>query len=162
MFTAKSRIPVSHWILAALSTTAIGLFARPAVADEAYLCGPDSVIYVSVADLPKMKRTNACIAAYYGLKVEASEQQPAQSAANKRSLPVSRPSTMPANVQRKNTEAHAALKPLVEPEALVRDVAIEARQASLVRPLTAPGTDFRNVKIINATSDDDAVFRHTR
>lgn len=158
MFTAKSRIPVSHWILAALSTTAIGLFARPAVADEAYLCGPDSVIYVSVADLPKMKRTNACIAAYYGLKVEASEQQPA----NKRSLPVSRPSTMAANVQRKNPEAHAALKPLVEPEALVRDVAIEARQASLVRPLTAPGTDFRNVKIINATSDEDAVFRHTR
>lgn len=161
MFTAKSRIPVSHWILAALSATAIGLFARPVVADEAYLCGPDSVIYVSVADLPKMKRTNACIAAYYGLKVEASEAQPAQ-LAEKRSLAISKPSTMPANAQRKNSDAHAALKPLVEPEALVRDVAIETRQASLARPVTAPGTDFRNVKIINATSDEDAVFRHTR
>lgn len=161
MFTAMSRILVSHWVLAGLSAAAIGLFAQPVVADEAYLCGPDQVIYVSVADLPKMKRTNACIAAYYGLKVEASEEQPVQ-AAEKPSLSRSKPSTVAGNAQRKNVAAHAVLKPLLEPEASGRTSATNMRQASLARPVTAPGTDFRNVKIINAASDDDAVFRHTR
>lgn len=161
MFTAMSRIPVSQWILAGLSAAAIGLFTQPVVADEAYLCGPDSVIYVSVADLPKMKRTNACIAAYYGLKIEASEEQPLQTA-EKPSLSGAKPSTIPVKAQRKNAAAHAVLKPLLEPEASGRASAAQMRQASLARPTATPGTDYRNVKIINATSDEDAVFRHTR
>lgn len=42
---------------------------RPAHADEAFLCGPDTVVYVKPAELELKKRTY-CIAAYYGLQVE--------------------------------------------------------------------------------------------
>ena len=56
-----------------VSATGVALTAVPAPsrADEAYLCAPDKVVYVSTADLPKLKRTDPCIAAYYGLRLAA-------------------------------------------------------------------------------------------
>lgn len=149
---AVSRVaswPASHLLMAVLSSASISMFASPATADEAYLCGPDSVIYVSAEDLPRMKTTNACIAAYYGLTVTAADQQ--QQAVSKTASPA-----------RRKADAHAALKPLLEPDTSARSGSVPVRQASLLPPVAAPGTDYRNVRILNATSDSAAVFHHAR
>ena len=159
MYFAAARAaawPISHLLLAGLSAVAISVFAKPAAADEAYLCGPDRIIYVSVADLPEMKRTNPCIAAYYGLKVEAGVEQ-AQASASANNGEGADTSAGPAL---KKSRAHAALKPLVEPDTTTTDQGV-IRHAAL-RPVAAPGTDFRNVRILNAASDEAAIFRHTR
>lgn len=150
--------PVSHFLLAALSAVALSVVAHPASADEAYLCGPDSIVYVSAADLPNMKRTNACIAAYYGLTVETPEPQA-------KAPPAAKPTasaTKPQGSVRAKAAVHAALKPLVEPESAPPAAPLAIRQAALTRPFAAPGTDYRNVRVLNATSDDAAVFRHTK
>lgn len=161
MYSAVARAaasPVSHFLLAGLSAVAISVFAHPASADEAYLCGPDSIIYVSAADLPKMKRTNACIAAYYGLTVETPEPQAKVPAVAKPSANA----TKPQAAARAKTAVQAALKPLVEPDAATPAAPQAIRQAALTRPFAAPGTDYRNVRVLNATSDEAAVFRHTK
>ena len=150
--------PVSHLLLAAFSALALSVFAHPVAADEAYLCGPDRIVYVSAADLPKMKRTNACIAAYYGLTVDVPQPQAKAPAAAK---PVANAAKPTANL-RANPNVQAALKPRVEPDITARTTLLPQRQAALVAPRAVPGTDYRNVRILNATSDDAAVFRHTK
>lgn len=157
-FPRAAAMPVSHLLLAAFSALALSVFAHPVTADEAYLCGPDSIVYVSAADLPKMKRTNACIAAYYGLSIEAPEPRTKAPAAAK---PVANAAKPTANL-RANPDVQAALKPRVEPDFTARTTLSPQRQAALVAPRAVPGTDFRNVRILNATSDDAAVFRHTK
>lgn len=152
--------PVSHLLLAGLSAVAISVFAQAAVADEAYLCGPDSIIYVSAADLPHMKRTNACIAAYYGLKVEETSTPALLS--KPASKPVAAAKAKSIADARAKTVVQAALKPQIAPEPSARVDSAPIRQASLAPVSAAPGTDYRNVRILNATSDGDAVFHHTK
>lgn len=153
--------PVSHLLLAGLSAVAVSLIARPAVADEAYLCGPDSVIYVSAADLPNMKRTNACIAAYYGLKVEETGTKALSPKAAPKPVSAAAKAKPIADV-RAQAVVQSALKPQIAPEPSTRAASVPMRQASLAPVSAAPGTDFRNVRILNATSDDAAVFHHTK
>jgi hypothetical protein len=137
---------------AVLSAGASLGFTSPVLADEAYLCGPDKVVYVAVADLEMKKRTDPCIAAYYGLKVEAPQQpQPVAAVA-----PVKSAAKSPAKV------ARAELKPLSDAEVPDRVTNKLERQASLEAPRAMPGTDYRNVKILNAASPEDAWFRHTK
>lgn len=127
-----------------------GISAPFARADEAYLCGPDSVVYVRIEELEVKKKTDKCIAAYYGLTVSdaaasSSDAEPAKSAPEK------------ANV-RQGIE----LKSISEPEHDVRGPVKFERSASLMPPVASPGTDFRNVRIINAGSDESSWFKHDR
>ncbi len=146
----------SRWVsigfFGVASGVALSAATAPARADEAYLCGPDKVVYVSTADLPRMKRTDACIAAYYGLTVEASAR-PADAAQ--------------AVATAASTKAAAKavlvdLKPVVDVDPPLRDGAQTVRHASLAPPRAAPDTDFRNVKILNAADPGEAWFRHTK
>lgn len=145
---------------------ALGLRSRPAAlilaaacacapslvrADEAYLCGPDTVVYVKPHELETLKRTDPCIAAYFGLKVE----QPAQAR-----VPVDRIGGAP---DRKSTPTgRAPFKTLDAPETSERISRAPERSAHLMPPTAAPGTDFRNVRVINAASQDAQWFRHQR
>lgn len=131
---------------------ALTAVSAPSRADEAYLCAPDKVVYVSTADLPKLKRTDPCIAAYYGLTVETPAKPAAAVAASiKPSTPL--PAKKPAAV---------VLKPLAEAEATSRPSVQPAQLAALTPPSAMPATDYRNVKILNASRPDDAWFRHTK
>lgn len=137
-----------------VSATGVALTAvsAPSRADEAYLCAPDKVVYVSTADLPKLKRTDPCIAAYYGLTVETpAKPAVAVTATIKQAAPL--PEKKPVAI---------ALKPLTETEAVSRASVQPAQLAALTPPSAMPGTDFRNVKILNASRPDDAWFRHTK
>ena len=142
--------------LTLLALTAVcGLDATSVRADEAFLCGPDTVVYVKVEELEFKKRTDPCIARYFGLTVDNA----AAATGSDKAVPQAsgRPATaVPA-------PKDIALKSLQAPETAERVTppALE-RSASLQPPLSAPGTDYRNVKMINASSTADQWFKHTR
>jgi hypothetical protein len=135
--------------ISGLALTSLGASAR---ADEAYLCGPDKVVYVAVADLEAKKHSDPCIAAYYGIKIEAD------------AAPAAMPEKQASKPAEKMTSARvtAALKPLSDAEIPSRTSPALQRQASLEPPRAMPGTDFRNVKVLNAESPEAEWFRHTK
>jgi hypothetical protein len=140
-------------IAAAAAAAAIGSPA-PSLADEAYLCGPDKVVYVSAADLPLKKRTDPCIAAYYGLSIESSEPG-AAAGANKNAH------SNDAQPVARSTEAQ--LRPLSDKDAPeLRDQRHAALDTAPAMPKAMRGTDYRNVKILNAGDPGGAWFLHTK
>ncbi|MEQ1653526.1 MAG: hypothetical protein ABL897_13635 [Hyphomicrobium sp.] len=149
-------VSVGFVILATAS--AIAAVSAPARADDAYLCGPDKVVYVAVADLEMKKRTDPCIAAYYGLKVDEASLRPDVKSDTKATTK----SAAAAGEQKPVAARQAALKPLTDNEIAPRPYGKGERQASLEPPRALPGTDYRNVKILNAASPDNAWYRHAR
>lgn len=165
--------------------------AAPVRADEAYLCAKDKIVYVAVADLERMKRTDPCIAAYYGMRVEAPDKAPDKAPVN---APVKASAGAPEKVIGKAAVATPATARVTTAEAVVKTIeqkpaaraaalpaaaprpelkpladAAETRrthpaQIALAEPAVrvAPGTDFRNVRVLNASSPVDAVFHHSR
>ncbi len=130
----------------------LGLTVPVARADEAYLCGPDTVVYVKLEELEHKKKTDKCIAAYYGLTVAED------------ALSESGTSAEPTKSASAKASAHPniELKSLTDPEHTVRTRAKFERAASLMPPSASPGTDFRNVHIINAVSGENSWFKHNR
>ena len=143
------RISVGVPVLVSLA----GIMGSPGLAraDDAYLCGPDKVVYVNAADLEAKKHSDPCIAAYYGITLtepvkaqsKTLEVQPkaavSKSAFEKITLKTSDVSEVPGRVRR-----HVQ------------------RDALLAPPKAAPGTDFRNVRVINAITGEEQWYRHTR
>lgn len=120
-------------------------------ADEAYLCGPDKVVYVAVKDLEEKKRTDPCIAAYYGLKVEAPAAQTAVAPA-----PADKPAAAAARPRA------ADLKALSDSEVPERVARAERRHAALDLPRAMPGTDYRRVRVLNAAEPASAFYYHAK
>ena len=145
------RISVAVPLVVSLS--GIAGQADLARADDAYLCGPDNVVYVNAADLEAKKHSDPCIAAYYGITIET----PANTALKSAS------SEAPRDVAQ--LAAHKiTLKSsyLSEASSRVRLGHKMERHTLMAPPLASQGTDFRNVKIINASSADEQWFRHQR
>lgn len=151
----------------ALTAGLLSTAAGSARADEAFLCGPDTVVYVKPSELEAKKKSDPCIARYFGLEVA----MPAPSSA-----PASGGSAASKDVTRKAVDASStalagktvadtavALKTLAAPEteAHNRDIA-PTRTAAAAPPAPQPGTDYRNVRVINASSPDEQWFKHTR
>lgn len=141
--------------------------SAPVVAAEAFLCGPDEVIYVEVADLERMKRTNACIAAHYGLEIEPAQNAPKANPANGvkpqvKSKPATAAATAPA--AKSDTARSLKFRPLTEaPVKVAKPVALATLNKRSVEPaVPSVGTDYRNVRVLNAQSDADAWYHHAR
>lgn len=117
-------------------------------ADEAYLCGPDKIVYVKTEELEFKKRTDPCIASYYGLKVEDAADTPAAESGKTPKTTVGK--TAPAITLKKSV---ALEKPVKE---------APQQQAALQPAAAAPGTDYRHVRVINAASQDEGWFYHAR
>lgn len=141
-----------YYCLTALAVAVPAAFASaPARADEAFLCGPDTVVYVKPSELEERKKTDACIARYFGLTVE------------KVPAPAPPPAPRQVTVARKTAGPPPKLKGLEAPETAERVGAPpQARTAAAVPPVASPGTDFRNVRVINAVSPEDQWFKHVR
>lgn len=131
----------------------VSVLANTAVAAEAYVCGPDKLVYVAVEDLERMKRTNACIAAYYGLKIEP--QSPIVTTAKADQQVIG---------QAVNTStAPLHLKPVVQDDTQrVRRAEMDSVAQLPRSPIPSPDTDYRNVRIINAASANQSWYRHQR
>lgn len=135
-------------IFSAAAVLAAGPAAR---ADEAYLCGPDKVVYVKAAELELKKHSDPCIAAYFGisLEVKANSKVPAVAAEVTTS---------------KAAEAAPAVefKRLTEADVPIRQNRLDVHAALTAPPTPSPGTDYRNVRVINAPSGDGQWFKHAR
>ncbi len=113
--------------------------AAPAAADQSFVCKDGSVITVAHKDLTKMKRTNACVAGYFG-----GLPKPTASKANT-TPPKLRP-TKQAKTAHRGGE-HTQLMAM-------------AHRADAVAREAAANTDYRNVRILNAKPGRPAVFKH--
>lgn len=169
----------------ALAITVVTFEASPAMAAEAYLCDAGRVVYVELADLERMKRTDACIASYYGLTVATQAASQPETAA-----PATGAGTMPeatlakAATERSTDAAPAssaiapgqfALRRAVPGRGVhgtsaalpVRTMAMKRSGAGVVAvsepvasPAAAPSTDYRNVRVINASATAEQWFHH--
>lgn len=139
--------------------------STPAVAAEAFLCGPDEVIYVELADLETMKRTNACVAAHYGLEIAPAQQKPTIEA-RKNAKPQVKfpPAAAAAPITQSGKAGSVQFRPLTEaPVKVSKPVALATLDKRAAEPaVPSAGTDYRNVRVLNAQSDGDAWYRHTR
>jgi hypothetical protein len=149
------------------TTTRLGLFilgflaatgVETVRADEAYLCYGGRIVKVPFGKLEELKRTDACIAAYYGLKfVPATRLEtgaitppaPVVSATTTQTAIGHPPGGPPS-------ESNLSVAPPPEPAPV--------RQASAEKPIVraAAGTDYRNVVLLNPAPGDPAIFRHDR
>ena len=117
--------------------------AVPVRADDAFLCGPSTVVYVKADELEFKKRTDPCIAAYFGLPVDEVKKASLE-AASKTGAAAGAP------FERGASFPHAAQgEPLTQ-------VAVNTA------PVAAAGTDYRNVRIINAEPGAAAWFVHSK
>jgi hypothetical protein len=138
--------------IAAIAFAVSALTGLPiARADEAYVCDAGTVVYVKPGQLEAMKRSDPCIASYYGITLpsQAAAAQPA---------PLAPASTVTPPVEFKTLggpDDHA--------DASKRSSMRTAQAAPAAHrppPVAAPGTDFRNIRLINAAPESDGWYRH--
>ncbi len=140
---------------------ATGLTTNAAHADDAYVCDGGRLVYARPETLEKLKQTDPCIQAFFRATptapVAAVAPQPdpafspvtpsAPSATAKNKAPTAKPAPLKGS-------RDAAMKPAPAKPETPKPVAAKPVEA-------APGTDFRNVRIINAP-DGPEFFRHDR
>ncbi len=141
---------------------ATGLTTHAAHADDAYVCDGGRLVYARPETLEKLKQTDPCIQAFYRVTPAA----PPAAAAAPQAAPASSAIASPApSVTAKNKAPSAKPAPLKG----TRDAALkpapsksESAKPVAAKPVEpAAGTDFRNVRIINAP-DGPEFFRHDR
>ncbi|MGL4397714.1 MAG: hypothetical protein ACRCS9_14330 [Hyphomicrobium sp.] len=136
----------------------------PARADDAYLCGTDKVVYVPIDKLEEMKRTDPCIASHFGVTLDAKPAAKDETVLN--AQPVQGLNAGKASRSTPGTNAGAGtaiqFKSLDAPEAEQTTRRAPQRSAELMPPRAAPNTDYRNIRVLNARSAEDAWFRHGR
>jgi hypothetical protein len=145
-------------------TTRLGLFAlgflaatgvEAVRADEAYLCEGGRIVKVTPGTLETLKRTDACIAGYFGLKIDAAgvRDTGVRDIGALETGAITVPTAIPAAPKRPAPAAKAAAR-------------LPAKTAAVKEPAAAPrasaGTDYRNVVLLNAPPGAAAVFRHDR
>lgn len=124
-----------------------------AFAADAYVCGPDKLVYVEIKDLERMKRSDACIADYYGLKIEPKRAEVKTKAIIENEPKFKEPL--------KTNTSPIKFKPIVQD-----DIDNDSRRADLnpaqvtKSPLPSIDTDYRNVRVINAASEEQSWYRH--
>lgn len=119
-------------------------------ADEAYVCDAGRVVYVRPGELEAMKRSDPCIAGYYGITLAPPAAVPAAGA-------VSAP---PVELK---TLADPENQASLEQPSNVRVALAGAGEIThRAAPTAAPGTDFRNVRLINGGADSNGWYRHTQ
>ncbi len=139
--------------IAAIAFAVSALTGSPdARADEAYVCDAGTVVYVKPGELEAMKHSDPCIASYYGITLPSSQASPAAASA-----PAAVKSAVPP-VDFKTwggPDDHAeASKPSIS------RMAQAAPAAHRAPPVAAPGTDFRNIRLINPAPESDGWYRH--
>jgi hypothetical protein len=145
----RSRTAVS----VAIMSLSVAVSRNSAFAADAYVCGPDKLVYVAIQDLERMKRTDACIAAYYGLKIEPEGAQAKTKAISDNEPKFKEP--LKAN------NLPVKFKPIVQDDIVKDGRRADLNPAQLTQsPLPSANTDYRNVRIINAVSEDQTWYRH--
>jgi hypothetical protein len=118
-------------------------------AAEAFLCDKDRVVYVESSQLEDLKKTDACIASYFGIKLKGpAAGQPTTKDGTQLDL-------------KTLTETGSADRFVPGQYDLRRVAALGSPSRQKTAPMAAPDTDYRNVKVLNASAGD-GWFRHAR
>jgi len=157
---------------------AVGFLAatglQAARAAEAFLCADGRIVHVPFGKLAEMKRTDACVAAYFGLTIapapgssasaRAEPTTPTTSAPTPAGPAAPVPTARPASAAAVSTAAPAVAMRRLDPQEppstrptkprVVADAGLPVRAAD--------GTDYRNVVIINAADGAPGLYRHER
>jgi len=143
---------------------------QAARAAEGYLCEGGRIVHVPAGRLEDMKRTDPCIAGYFGLKVTVAPADAGAGASAPVTPPsVTAPSTPAAPAAAAQTRVPdrpaavppVALRPLEDADLVVRLHLVPQRLAARPSsPRAADGTDYRNVPLLNAPPGSPSVFRH--
>ncbi len=134
---------------------AAGIEVERARADEGYVCEGGRIVYVRFGEVETMKKSDPCIAAYYGLTVEpaaVSAQAPAASPAPT-ATPVRTLTPAPAN------RPSVDLRRLEDADVARSRTGEDGKAPRPVR--AADGTNYRNIPVINAAAGP-SVFVHTK
>ncbi|MEO1281708.1 MAG: hypothetical protein AAFV69_08245 [Pseudomonadota bacterium] len=137
------------WLTAALFVCLVTLNMPSASAAETFVCADGTTVTVQSNQLEWMKRTNACVAQYYGLKVQDRSKTPRAGyvVADGVPLPVRRPASFDAALQ-----GQQALRS-------TRDLVTGSIGAAGDAPET--GT-YRRVLILNAQPGKSRWYNHTQ
>ncbi len=207
------RSRATRFALPILSLLACAMSAARADAAETYVCEGGRTVTVEFGALETLKRTDACIAGYFGLSVEggtvpaavrgapvatapiatapiatAPQAQPqqrkgrgagavmreiptapppvgAQSALPAQTAPAqAAPTTPPGFASRQAAPGRAVVAPGADGRVSVPVRTLEFRrsggQAPTAAPIAMPNTDYRNVRVLNASERSDQWFRH--
>lgn len=123
-------------------------------AAEAFLCADGRIVHVPFGKLEEMKRTDACIAGYFGLTIAPAPARPAAPIPTARPAPSAAVSTTAPAVALRRLDAQEPPSTRPPKPRVVADVG---------RPVRAEdGTDFRNVVILNAADGAPGIYRHER
>lgn len=170
---SASRFSCCRMLLAALLLPLLlALVAGHARADEAYVCEGGRVVQVRLGELDRLKRTDPCIAAYYGLSIQASpvseaapplpERRPEVIAAAPAAIAPAPIAAVPIAAVPMTTASVAAAAVVTVPR-VERVLFKHQLQRAEPAVVTSSGSvDYRNVVIINAAPGSAAIFRHTR
>lgn len=180
MTSTPSRVPKPVAMKAALAVCAVTAMAlvtkSPAIADEAFVCGDGSVVNVKSGQLEIVKRTNPCVARYFGLDVETNDDETAKAIALRATallrgdgakamkLPARNPTRDPGRsaavdeARSNGGEDIAAKTPAARQASPIETGSTRRAPAHAENPLT----DYRNVRIINAAPGSSAWFHHNR
>lgn len=149
---------------AALLIAAFVSASAAARAEEVYVCDGGRLVYVKPGMLEDLKRTDPCIAAYYGVEVappadrgaarpalRGSSDLPGQSSA------ASRPSTWldPARRGYAGSKLATALASEAEPSK-------PATPAAPSAPAGMHGEGYREIRILNAAAPEASIYLHDR
>lgn len=148
----------------------------PAVADEVFICDGNQVVRVAIDQLEAMKRTNACVAAHYGLEVKAPAAAKARTAEVKPqndagSATKAKPSAVKADkkVQKSDPAAATPVKPPAKRSAKKTPSATATSpsftiygpgEALPVEEIAADPSDHRNVRVLNAKTKPAKWYKH--
>ena len=141
-----------------------GLVPSLASADDAYVCDGGRMVYARPETLEKLKATDPCVARYHSLAgtviAPATVPRPAAAIAPLPSAtPAPKAAKGPASLYKDAARSPEPAKPVPLKPALVA-----TPKAAPVKPKpaeAAAGTDFRNVRVINA-QDGAHLYRHDR
>lgn len=134
-------------------------------ADEAYVCDASRVVYVRVGTLEDMKRTDPCIAAYYGLTIQKAP------ATTTTAEPIAAPSedVLPKPAVGPGSPVELVLRPAKRGAAKVQNASLDVpavtattRRSASSKPILEPGADFRRVRVLNASSPTGGWYLHQR
>lgn len=145
-------------------------------AREAFLCGPQEILYVEASELEHMKKTNACVASHYGLEIETPKRAPIKveeppqdrppvnaPVQTSKSSPPPLPIAKKTQLERKQRPHFRTLSEAPrKTQSPATVAALEEQKRSTPAAKPSPGTDFRNVHVLNAQSEDDKWYRHKR
>lgn len=137
-----------------------------AIADELFICDGNKNLRVPLDKLEDMKRTNACVAAHYGLEIQE-KNKPSAVAKTRLHKLLSGPTRVHKKPQKTmSAPAKAATVVRTLPakssasKALAKVKIYKRGETLPIEDIAAEPSDHRNIKVLNGATKPEKWYRH--